>query len=236
MPDVCLSNERPICSRLNAHAYLKGRGTGAMMPRRRMRARARTRLNRAAAGAMLLAGLGACSRPPAAPPAKPWKVTVLQLDDGPETQAIVEGLTDELRKSSLQPERDYLIAVQSAHGIAGALPELAEAAVRDGAHTLVAIGTPALQAARAASKTTPVVFTDVGDPALAGVTPPSIWSRWLPFLFPPDGPPLTGAYAAGDFAPLLEASGAMLHGRLGAVVVGADRDALGYRDGLRQAA
>src|SRR5262249_62295256 len=87
-----------------------------------------------------------------------------------------------------------------------------------------------------ASKMTPVVFTDVGDPALAGVTPPSIWRRWLPFLFPPDGPPVTGAYAAGDFAPLLEASGAMLHGRLGAVVVGADRDALGYRDGLRQAA
>src|SRR5215475_8851226 len=114
----------------HAHAYLKGRGTGAMMPRRRMRARALSRINRAAAGAMLLAGLGACSRPPAAPPAKPWKVTVLQLDDGPETRAIVDGLTDELRKSSLQPERDYVIAVQSAHGIAGALPELAEAAVR----------------------------------------------------------------------------------------------------------
>lgn len=185
---------------------------------------------------MLLAGLGACSRPAAPPPAKPWKVIVLTLDDGVETQAIVDSLTDELRKSSLQPERDYVITVQSAHGSASALPELAAAAVRDGAHTLVAIGTPALQAAHAASHSTPVVFTDVADPALAGVKPPSLWSRWLPFLFAPDGPPVTGAYAADDFAPLLEASGAMLDGRLGAVVVGADRDALGYRDALRRAA
>jgi len=185
---------------------------------------------------LLVTGLSACPRAAEGPPPRPWKVTLLKLDDGAETQAVVDSFVDELRKSSAQPDMDYTVTVQSAHGSAVDLPGLAAAAVRDGAHTLVAIGTPALQAARAAAQTTPVVFTDVANPALAGVEPRGIWRRWLPFLFAPERPPVTGAYAAEDFTPLLDASSGMVNGRLGAVVVGADRDALGYRDALRQAA
>jgi putative ABC transport system substrate-binding protein len=187
-------------------------------------------------GVLLVAALNACQHgPPAAAP-RPWKVAVVQLDDDADTRAIRQAVDAALRESNLQLERDYVVTAYDAHGDVARLPELVQSARRDGSHMLLAIGTAALQTARAAGGHTPIVFTGVADPAQAGVGQPRWWRRWLPFLFSDDDAPVTGAYAQNNFVELLEDSTGMVNGRLGAVVVSSDGDALAYREALRNAA
>jgi len=200
--------------------------------------RARTRRGTAGVtsiGMALLLGLSAC-RLADSPPARPWQITVLQGSDTAEASAALAGLREGLAMSGLQPDRDYTLVVDNARGNAAAQATQAGAAARGATHTVVAIGTSALQAALAAGGSTPIVFTGVADPAGAGVRPASVWQRWLPFLFGPEGPPVTGAYSATGFATLLQDSRELVGGSLGAVVVGDDAEALAYRDVLRTAA
>jgi putative tryptophan/tyrosine transport system substrate-binding protein len=202
-----------------------------------MRARRRSAPSRASiAAVLLLVALSACQRGTDAPPPRPWRVAVVQLDDDADTRALLDGVEAALGESSLQLERDYVLTAYNAHGDPKRLPALINGALRDGAHSLLAIGTAALEAAHAAGARTPIVFTDVADPVQAGVRPPSVWRRWLPFLFSAEGVPVTGAYAQDTFGELLEDSRGVVNGRLGAVVVRSDRDALAYRDALRDAA
>jgi len=208
-----------------------------MIPRQSMRARARrSRRTAALIGAALLAGLTGCQRGERGPPVRPWRVAVLQPDDGVDARQAVQGLAGGLRAAGLQPDRDYVLTVHQAHGRPAALSDLARAAAQGGANTLVAIGTPALQAALAAAPRTPIVFTDVADPALAGVRPHSLWQRWLPWLVGDDRAPVTGAYATGGFAALVSASAGVTNGTWGAVVASSDPDSVGYGDALRAGA
>lgn len=215
---------------------LKRWGGAAMIRRQSMRARARSGTGQATAvGVALLIGLATC-RTPDAPPPRPWRITVMHLDDDADAPAAVAGLGEGLRQSGLQRERDFVLDVQSAHGDTAALSKLAAAAGQNGAHTLVTIGTPALAAVLATKGTTPIVFTGVADPWLAGVRRPSLWRRWMSWLVSDEGPPVTGAYAPGSFGDLLDASVGMVKGRLGAVVPTGDPDARAYRDALSSAA
>jgi ABC-type uncharacterized transport system substrate-binding protein len=220
-----------------AIARLKGGVAAVMIPRRSMRARARrSRRTAALIGVALLAGLTACQRGERSQPVRPWRVAVLQPDDGVDARQAVEGLAAGLGAAGLQPDRDYLLTVHQAHGQPAALTDLARTAAQGGANTLVAIGTPALQAALAVAPQTPVVFTDVADPALAGVQPRSLWQRWLPWLVGDDRGPVTGAYASGGFTALIGANAQVTSGSWGAVVASSDPDSVGYGDALRAAA
>jgi ABC-type uncharacterized transport system substrate-binding protein len=201
-----------------------------------MRAPAQRRRGTAAVIGVVLATLAACQHGERNPLARPWQVVVLKPDDGVDARQAVQGLVGGLRAAGLQPDRDYVLTVRDAQGQPAALSELARAAVQGGANTLVAIGTPALQAALAAAPRTPVVFTDVADPALAGVQPHSLWQRWLPWLVGDDRAPVTGAYASGGFAALVSASAGVTNGAWGAVVASSDPDSVGYGDALRAGA
>jgi putative ABC transport system substrate-binding protein len=162
---------------------------------------------------------------------------VLQLDDGDAAREAVAALGEGLRQSGLEPDRDYALTIYSAHGNPALLPALATQAAQEGAHTLVAVGTPALRTALAAAGSTPIVFTAVADPWAVGVRRASWWRRWLPFLLADAGPPVTGAYAAPGFGDLLGMSeGVVTDGHYGAVVAGGDDDALAYQAGLRTTA
>ena len=192
----------------------------------------------AAVGAALWAGLTACRPGDTAPIARPWHIAVLELDGGVDAQDAVQGVGDGLRDSGLREGKDYTLTVHSAQGDATALPELARNAVHGGANALVTVGTPALAAALAAAPQTPVIFTGVADPGLAGVRGRSVWQRWVPWLVRDDRPPVTGVYAANSFAELLRTGSGVVDddAGLGAVVASSDRDAVGYRDALRDAA
>jgi putative tryptophan/tyrosine transport system substrate-binding protein len=204
-----------------------------MIPPRSMPGRAQRRGGaRALGGAALLAGLAACHGSPHGPLARPWQVAVLQPGDGAEAQQAVQGVSAGLRASGLQPDSDYVLTVYDAHGQPNALPELVHTAVQNGAHTVVTIGTPALQAALAGAPQTPVVFTDVADPARAGAEPASVWHRWLPWLVGDHRPAVTGAYTSGAIAALIDESAGMTEGNWGAVVADADPDSVAYRDAL----
>jgi putative ABC transport system substrate-binding protein len=171
-------------------------------------------------------------------PRRPWRVAVLELDDGPTDRQAADAVGDGLRASGLVADRDYVLSLLNAHGERAALAGLVGEATRGAADTLVAIGTPALEAALAAKERPPIVFTAVADPSRAGVQPRSIWRRWLPFLFGDDGSRVTGAYAEPGYDDLLAASAGVVgsDGPLGAVVPAGDSDAAAYGEALVVAA
>ena len=186
----------------------------------------------------VLAASGCARTPEAAPRNRPWRVALLQLDDGPATRQAADALGDGLRGSGLVADQDYVLTVLNAHGENAALAALVGEATRGGADTLVAIGTPAVRAALAAKERPPVVFTAVADPSRAGVPPMGFWRRWLPFLFSDDGSRVTGAYAEPGYDELLAASAGVISadGPIGAVVPAGDPDAAAYGDALVVAA
>ena len=104
-----------------------------------------------------------------APSGKPWNVRLLAFVNSPDVEEAERGLRDGLKKSGLEQERDYVLKSANAQGDIGTLNGMVDAALSDHADLLLTISTPALQACLQRVKETPIVFTFVANPFLAGV-------------------------------------------------------------------
>lgn len=78
-----------------------------------------------------------------------------------------KGVEDELKAAGWIPGKNLKIIYQSAQGNAATAGQIARKFVGDKTDVIVAIATPSAQAAVAATKTIPVVFTAVTDPVAA---------------------------------------------------------------------
>ena len=194
--------------------------------------------------AALLLGVAACDRPP--PHTGPWRVVVLEPDDPPPSEDVRAGLIAGLEESGATKSGD--VAVRAIRAPAAALGERLTQEVAAGTDLVLAVTSAALSAALSGRAPTSVpageaaapaavfavVFTDVADPAAAGVRAPALLARWLPALFAPKGPPVTGAFTVTDFGALLELAEPVTKGRgLGTVFAPLDADSVAYRDQLR---
>lgn len=90
-------------------------------------------------------------------------VGVLVLGN-PPPELLLRVFRDALRKRGYVEDRNIAFAVRSAGGSAARLPELAAELVRLGADIIVTWQTPATAAAKAATRTIPIVMAGAADP------------------------------------------------------------------------
>ncbi|MEA4970682.1 MAG: ABC transporter substrate-binding protein [Candidatus Pelethousia sp.] len=106
---------------------------------------------------------------PAAPAAtdasKPLKIGIIQLTQHAALDAACEGFVEGINTAGLNVEID----VQNAQGEQAICSTIATKFVNDGVDLIMAIATPAAQAAAQATKNIPILITAVTDPVSAGL-------------------------------------------------------------------
>ena len=112
--------------------------------------------------AVLLAPLEARAQPRKAVP----RVGILAQDIQP---GLLETFRDELQQLGYAEGKSIIIDVRSAEGRSDRLPPLAAELLHHKADVIVAVNTPAAQAAQHATKTIPIVIMRVADPVQTGL-------------------------------------------------------------------
>ncbi len=112
--------------------------------------------------------------PPASPapapgaPGKPWRIQQISYVESPMVEESARGFADGLREAGLRAGVDYTLKTLCAQGDMAALGTLFDSARASGVDLYVVFSTPTLQAAIRKVTDTPVIFTVVADPILAG--------------------------------------------------------------------
>lgn len=106
--------------------------------------------------------------------AAPWaqaqavkSVGITAIVDHPALDSVRKGVQDELKALGWEEGKNLKLSYQSAQGNAATAGQIARKFVGDPVDVIVAIATPSAQAAVAATKSIPVVFTAVTDPVAA---------------------------------------------------------------------
>ncbi|WP_084651501.1 ABC transporter substrate-binding protein [Ottowia thiooxydans] len=100
--------------------------------------------------------------------AQPVKVVgVVAIVDHPALNSIRKGVEDELKALGWENGKNLRLLYQSAQGSTATAGQIARKFSGDKVDVIVAIATPSAQAAAAATKTIPVVFSAVTDPIAA---------------------------------------------------------------------
>lgn len=100
--------------------------------------------------------------------AQPVKsVGVMAIVEHPALNSIRQGVEDELKALGWENGKNLKLSYQSAQGNTATAGQIARKFVGDKVDVIVAIATPSAQAAAAASRSTPVVFSAVTDPVAA---------------------------------------------------------------------
>lgn len=110
--------------------------------------------------------------------AAPWAqaqgvkaVGVTAIVDHPALDSVRKGVEDELKALGWEEGKNLKLSYQSAQGNTATAGQIARKFAGDKVDAIVAIATPSAQAAVAATKTIPVVFTAVTDPVAAKLVP-----------------------------------------------------------------
>ena len=114
----------------------------------------------------LVGGLFACPVAAYAQQRQPQLVGILSQDLQP---GLLETFRDELRRLGYVDGQNINIELRDAAGRNERLPALAEELLRLKVNVIVAVNTPAVQAAKKATKTVPVVMMRVADPVKSGL-------------------------------------------------------------------
>jgi putative ABC transport system substrate-binding protein len=98
--------------------------------------------------------------------AAPYRIGILAQDLQP---GLLETLRDELHQLGYVEGRHIVLELRDAAGHNDRLPALAEELLRLNVKAIVAVNTPAAQAAKKATTTVPVVMMRVADPVMSGL-------------------------------------------------------------------
>jgi ABC-type uncharacterized transport system substrate-binding protein len=102
------------------------------------------------------------------PSGKKWKIAVVLYNESPPAEETLHGMTDGWKSSPLVEGKDYTIKIRSAQGDMSAIAGILDAAVTEGADIIVPLSTPTMQTAINRVRKTPIVFSLVADPVIAG--------------------------------------------------------------------
>jgi len=117
----------------------------------------------------LCVGLFAASLAAAQSTGKAYRIGFLALVSGEDT-GLMKALSERLDELGYSEGKNLTFEYRSAEGHPERLPQLAIALVRANPDVLIAgFGTLTAQAAKAATRTIPIVFTNLGDPVGAGL-------------------------------------------------------------------
>jgi ABC-type uncharacterized transport system substrate-binding protein len=132
---------------------------------------------------------------PARPaPAKCWRIQEASYIESVMVEEAMRGLRDGLKEAGLREGADFTLRTLSAQGDMAALGTLLDSAKTAGTDVYVVYGTPTLQAAMRHVRGTPVVFSVVADPFVAGAGKSD--NEHLPNI--------TGVYTQGPYAEMAE--------------------------------
>lgn len=106
--------------------------------------------------------------PVAQSPAKKWRIQQLSYIESVMVEDAMRGLADGLNEAGLKDGVNFTIKALSAQGDMAALGSLYDSAKTAGVDLYIVYGTPMLQAGIQKVRSTPIVFTVVADPFLAG--------------------------------------------------------------------
>jgi len=106
--------------------------------------------------------------PPVQPLARRWRIQEASYLESVMVEEAMSGLRAGLKEAGLNSGTDFTIRTLSAQGDMATLGSLLDSAKSAGADLYVVYGTPTLQAAIRQIHDTPVVFTVVADPFVAG--------------------------------------------------------------------
>ena len=98
-------------------------------------------------------------------------VAITAIVDHPALDAARKGVEDELKAAGFEQGKNLKFEYQSAQGNTATAGQIARKFVGDKPDVIVAIATPSAQAAVAATKSIPVVFSAVTDPVAAKLVP-----------------------------------------------------------------
>jgi putative ABC transport system substrate-binding protein len=116
-------------------------------------------------GVALLAGCGI----PSGPPARPSQLHRIGFLSQGTPQPAHEGLRQRLRELGHVEGQNLTIEYRFAEGRSDRLPELAAELVRLGVDIIVAVANPAIQAAKQATGTIPIIMAPTSDPVGQGL-------------------------------------------------------------------
>jgi ABC-type uncharacterized transport system substrate-binding protein len=114
------------------------------------------------------------SAPASVPQAEPaalskfWRIHLVTYNESPAVEDATRGLRDGLKQSGLIQGQAYSLKSLCAQGDMAALGSLFDAALGAGTDLFVVMSTPTLQIALKKVSQTPIVFTVVADPIVAG--------------------------------------------------------------------
>jgi putative ABC transport system substrate-binding protein len=121
--------------------------------------------------AAIALALGAAAFTPAAMAQAKASVAVLAIVEHPALDAVREGVHEALKAAVYEDGKNLQWQYQSAQGNAATAAQIARKFIGDKPNVIIAIATPTAQAAVAATKTVPIVFSAVTDPVAAKLVP-----------------------------------------------------------------
>lgn len=98
-------------------------------------------------------------------------VAVTAIVEHPALDSVRDGVQAALKEAGYEAGKNLKWQYQSAQGNTGTAAQIARKFIGDKPDAIVAIATPSAQAAVAASKNVPIVFSAVTDPVVAKLTP-----------------------------------------------------------------
>lgn len=114
-----------------------------------------------------LAAIGGCSNKTASVDKKVYKIAIVQPMDHPSLNQIRETIIAELKAQGMGDKVE--IITKNANGDMNLLPSIMQELQNSKVDMIVPIATPAAQAAKGSTKTTPIVFSAVSNPVEAGL-------------------------------------------------------------------
>jgi ABC-type uncharacterized transport system substrate-binding protein len=104
----------------------------------------------------------------AAPLAKKWQISLIELTNSPNVEDSQAGVLAGLREAGLVEGRDYEVKIHNAQGDLPTLTTLVDAALTERADLIYTITTPALQVAMQKVRDRPILFCLTLNPLLMG--------------------------------------------------------------------
>ena len=104
----------------------------------------------------------------AAPASKVYRIGILEARPAAENAVNLDAFRHGLEELGYVEQRQYVLEYRSADGLPDRFPTIAAELVRIPVDVILAAGTVAVLAAKAATKTIPIVMTSSGDPIGAG--------------------------------------------------------------------
>jgi len=160
-------------------------------------------------------------------PNRTYKMAMVQYMDNPNSEDCDKGIRKALSDKNLQENINFTLKVYNAQGDISTLNSIAGTLANETWDLVFAISTPTIQLLSKKLPDTKIVFTNVGDPLIAG----------LGKTFEEHLPNITGISTMSDFDGLLRLVRSIHPGikRIGTVFTPAEINAVSYKDHLAEA-